>query len=88
MAIAYGGSLAVRGGDISAFAPLTDVAFEAIREGRFISPLMTDVQTIPIPVGADFMHTVDFNRETHLDIYSCPPRTVFVFPLKIPPVRD
>lgn len=68
LVVAHGNALAIHSGDINAFAPQTDAAFEAMRDGRFVSPFKTDVRMLPVPVAADFVQTGDFNRDTHIDI--------------------
>lgn len=68
LVVAHKNALALHTGDINAFAPQTEAAWEAIRDGRFVSPFSAKVQTLPVPVSADFVQTGDFNRDTHLDI--------------------
>ena len=68
LVVAYNNALAIHRGDLNAFAPQTEAAWQAIRDGRFVSPFRADVQMLPVPAAADFVQTGDFNRDTHVDI--------------------
>jgi len=68
LVVAYDNALAIHRGDINAFAPQTDAAWQAIRDGRFVSPFRAGVRMLPVSVAADFVQTGDFNRDTHIDI--------------------
>ena len=68
LVVAYDGALAIHRGDINAFAPQTEKAWQAIHDGRFVSPFSEKVRMLSVPVSADFVQTGDFNRDAHVDI--------------------
>ncbi|MFN2412524.1 MAG: FG-GAP repeat domain-containing protein, partial [Pyrinomonadaceae bacterium] len=65
--IAHGGQITLRRGDVNAFAPKTEAAFEAIRDGLFVSPFEQQARARTLPANADFIFAGDFNRDARLD---------------------
>ena len=47
--------ISIQMGDINAFAPKTQAAFEAIRDLRFISPFRQETKSIELPIRPDFL---------------------------------
>ncbi|HEX8679065.1 MAG TPA: VCBS repeat-containing protein, partial [Chthoniobacterales bacterium] len=68
LVVAHDGGLRFRRGNIDAFAPRTEAAWEAIRDGRFVSPLEQETRFTALPAAADFIVAGDFNRDTRLDV--------------------
>ena len=68
LVVVHNDVLVVHRGDLNAFAPQTDAAWQAIHDGRFVSPFQSGVRILPVPIAADFVLTGDFNRDTHMDI--------------------
>ncbi|MBS1794016.1 MAG: VCBS repeat-containing protein [Acidobacteria bacterium] len=62
------GSVSLQMGDINAFAPQTQEAWEAIRDLRFLSPFRREARIFPLPVSADYVVTGDFTRDGRVDI--------------------
>ncbi|MFN0278762.1 MAG: cohesin domain-containing protein [Pyrinomonadaceae bacterium] len=60
--------VSIQMGDINAFAPKTQAAFEAIRDLRFISPFKLNSRTIELPISPDFLLSGDFDRDSRMDI--------------------
>jgi CSLREA domain-containing protein len=65
--VAHNDRLVLQRGNVNAFAPQTQAAWEAIREGRFVSPFERSTYSTSVPVGADFILSGDFNRDARLD---------------------
>jgi CSLREA domain-containing protein len=65
--VAHNNHLVLHRGDINAFAPQTEAAWEAIRDGRFVSPFERKTRSTSVPVAADFVFSGDFNRDAQLD---------------------
>lgn len=65
--VAHNDRLVFNRGDINAFAPQTEAAWEAIRDGRAVSPFQQKARSTVVPVAADFIFSGDFNRDSHLD---------------------
>ena len=53
--VAHNNRLVLHRGNINAFAPQTQAAWEAIRDGRFVSPFERKTRAFDVPVGADFI---------------------------------
>lgn len=66
--VAHGGGIVLHRGDINAFAPKTEAAFEAIRDLRFISPFDENTTSYALPSAADYLLVGDFDRDSKLDI--------------------
>ncbi len=66
--IGKSGSISIQRGDINAFAPKTQAAWEAIRDLRYISPFLSETRTIGLPISADFVQTGDFTRDGNVDV--------------------
>jgi hypothetical protein len=66
--VAQGGGLVLHRGDINAFAPKTEAAFEAIRDLRYISPFEEQTASFPLPASADYISVGDFDRDSKLDV--------------------
>ncbi len=66
--IGRNGAVTVQRGDINAFAPKTQAAWEAIRDLRYLSPFLSKTESIAVPLAADFVQTGDFNRDGKQDI--------------------
>jgi trimeric autotransporter adhesin len=66
--IGRNGSISIQRGDINAFAPKTQAAWEAIRDLRFISPFESETRTIGLPIAVDFVQTGDFTRDGNVDV--------------------
>ena len=60
--------ISIQMGDINAFAPKTQEAFEAIRDLRFISPFRRETRSIELPIRPDFLLSGDFDRDSRIDI--------------------
>jgi len=60
--------ISIQMGDINAFAPKTQEAFEAIRDLRFISPFRQEERSIELPISPDFLLSGDFDRDSRVDI--------------------
>ena len=60
--------ISIQMGDINAFAPQTQEAWEAIRDLRFISPFRQESQSIELPIRAEIILSGDFNRDGRMDI--------------------
>ncbi|HEX8566427.1 MAG TPA: right-handed parallel beta-helix repeat-containing protein [Pyrinomonadaceae bacterium] len=65
--VAHNNRLVLHRGDINAFAPQTQEAWEAIRDGRFVSPFERKTRSTNVPAAADFILSGDFNRDARLD---------------------
>src|SRR5258708_456294 len=63
-----GGIIAVHRGNLDAFAPQSQASWQAIAEGRFPSPFLTDVQVFNVPVRPDFLATGNFTGSGYTDI--------------------
>ena len=61
-------AVSIQMGDINAFAPKTQAAWEAIRDLRFLSPFERASRTIELPVSPDFLLAGDFDRDGIKDI--------------------
>jgi CSLREA domain-containing protein len=66
--IGRNGSISIQRGDINAFAPKTQSAWEAIRDLRYISPFLSETRTIGLPISVDFVQTGDFTRDGNADV--------------------
>lgn len=66
--IGKSGAISIQRGDINAFAPKTQAAWEAIRDLRYISPFLSETRTIGLPISADFVQTGDFTRDGNVDV--------------------
>ncbi len=66
--IGKNGSVSIQRGDINAFAPKTQEAWEAIRDLRYISPFENDANSFGLPISADFVQTGDFTRDGNVDV--------------------
>src|SRR5207344_1934307 len=55
-----GGVIAVHRGNLDAFAPQSDASFQAIGQGDFPSPFLTDANTFTVPVNPDFIAVGNF----------------------------
>lgn len=60
--------ISIQMGDINAFAPQTQAAWEAIRDLRFLSPFKPNSRTIELPIRPEFLLTGDFDRDSRMDI--------------------
>ncbi len=60
--------ISIQMGDINAFAPQTQAAFEAIRDLRYISPFRQETRTVELPIRPDFLLSGDFDRDSRVDI--------------------
>ncbi|MGI8642368.1 MAG: FG-GAP-like repeat-containing protein [Pyrinomonadaceae bacterium] len=65
--VAHNDRLVLHRGNINAFAPQTEEAWEAIRDGRFVSPFERKTRSTGVPAAADFIFSGDFNRDGRLD---------------------
>ena len=65
--VAHNDRLVMHRGNINAFAPKTEEAWEAIRDGRFVSPFEQKTRSTNVPASADFIFSGDFNRDAQLD---------------------
>ena len=65
--VAQNDRLVLHRGNINAFAPQTQEAWEAIRDGRFVSPFEQKTRSTSVPAAADFIFSGDFNRDGKLD---------------------
>lgn len=61
-------SVVIQRGDMNAFAPKTNAAYEAIRDLRFISPFESKTRVISVPFPAEMIATGDFTRDGKPDI--------------------
>lgn len=68
LVVARGRELELHHGNINAFAPRTEEAWEAIRDLRFISPFDSETTSFALPAGADYLAVGDFDRDSRLDI--------------------
>jgi hypothetical protein len=66
--IGRNGSISIQRGDINAFAPKTQSAWEAIRDLRYISPFESKTRSIGLPISVDFVQTGDFTRDGNVDV--------------------
>jgi Carboxypeptidase regulatory-like domain/FG-GAP-like repeat len=66
--IGRNGSISIQRGDINAFAPKTETAWEAIRDLRYISPFESKTHSFGLPISADFVQTGDFTRDGNIDV--------------------
>mgnify|MGYP003693548339 CR=1 FL=1 len=71
--VAQGGGLVLHRGDINAFAPKTEAAFEAIRDLRYLSPFEEETATFALPSPADYISVGDFDRDSKLDVVAASP---------------
>ncbi len=61
-------SVSIQRGDINAFAPKTQSAWEAIRDLRYISPFESETHSFGLPISADFVQVGDFTRDGNIDV--------------------
>lgn len=66
--VAQGGGLVLHRGNINAFAPKTEEAFQAIQDLRFVSPFDETTKSFALPSAADYVAVGDFDRDSKLDI--------------------
>ena len=66
--VGQGSGLVLHRGDINAFAPKTQEAWEAIRDLRYISPFEENTTSFALPAGADYIAVGDFDRDSKLDV--------------------
>jgi CSLREA domain-containing protein len=66
--IGRNGSITIQRGDINAFAPQTQAAWEAIRDLQFISPFQSETRSFELPFQADFLQIGDFTRDGKVDV--------------------
>lgn len=66
--IGYKDSISIQRGDINAFAPQVQDAWEAIRDVRFISPFQSESRSFELPISADFVQAGDFTRDGKVDV--------------------
>ncbi len=67
MLLAQDGQLVLFLGNINAFAPHTQAAWEAIRDGRLVPAFQRESRSVTGPLAADFVVVGNFNRDTRLD---------------------
>ncbi|MGB7203497.1 MAG: FG-GAP-like repeat-containing protein [Pyrinomonadaceae bacterium] len=60
--------ISIQMGDINAFAPKTQEAWEAIRDLRFLSPFRRESKSIELPLRAEVLLAGDFDRDGLKDI--------------------
>jgi len=63
-----GGVLAIYRGSLDAFAPQSQASWQAIGEGRFPSPFLSQVKAVELPEAPDFVATGNFTGDGHLDV--------------------
>ena len=66
--VGQGSGLVLHRGNINAFAPKTQEAWEAIRDVRFTSPFEENTTSFALPAGADYIAVGDFDRDSKLDV--------------------
>ncbi len=66
--IGRSGAVSIQRGDINAFAPKTQSAWEAIRDLRYISPFESETRNLSLPISADFVQVGDFTRDGNVDV--------------------
>lgn len=66
--VGQGGGVALHHGNVNAFAPKTEEAWEAIRDLRFVSPFDEDTSAFALPANPDFLAVGDFDRDSRLDV--------------------
>ena len=62
------GIIAIRRGNLDAFAPQSEESFDAIGRGDFPSPFLPDARAIAIPVHPDFVAEGSFNPYGYRDL--------------------
>jgi uncharacterized repeat protein (TIGR01451 family) len=65
---ASGGTLVVHRGNLDAFAPQSDAAFQAIARSEFPSPFLPEAHAFAVPIGPDFIAAGDFTGRGHVDL--------------------
>ena len=65
---ANGGVLVIHRGNLDAFAPQSAASWQAIGEGRFPSPFLSEAKALQLPEAPDFLATGNFTGHGHLDV--------------------
>ena len=78
---ANGGFISIYRGNLDAFAPQSDASLQAIGQGNFPSPFLTDANTFAVPVNPDFIAIGNFtgNGQRDLAVAALGGNAVYVF---------
>jgi hypothetical protein len=63
-----GGALVLHRGNLDAFAPQSEAAFQAIAHGQFPPPFLAEAQVFDVPIRPDFIAAGDFSGNGRLDL--------------------